>query len=296
MTRHIPLITVCLLSSVCYAANQPYSTYLNAGVLYDDNVGRAVLAQDEFSDTIYNLGVTGKYRFYLPAHNRLTLSAGIDRLQYQDFDGLSNTLLFAGLSYKIRPKPGSEAPWYLVALEYGVVNYNSSLRDNDFLTLELSAGRDMTDNTSLRAGLVLNNVSADVEEFDTDYWRLFLSVDYYASAANIIYLTLAYTDGETASSTTDVTHTTNKTMSDSRFAHQLPSGTNTGPLRADDAFRDSFVYKLDTESVSLKLGDNYALSDHQFIDASVLYYDTDSFGGSTYDGIILQLNYQHRFE
>ena len=79
-----------------------------------------------------------------------------------------------------------------------------------------------------------------------------------------------------------------------QFAHHLPSEVATG-LRVDDAFPNSFVYQLDTTALSLRLGDNYALSSNQSIDASIFYYDADGYSNNDYDGMIAQLNYLYRF-
>lgn len=294
MTRMTPLAALCCLPAIVSAADSPFSINLDAGVLYDDNVARGILPSDIYSDTIYNLALSARYSTHLSEHSLLTTSAGIETYQYTDFDKLSSNQVFVRADYELQPGHGYTAAWYLVSLEYGVADYESSLRDSDFITLELSTGKRMTDRISLRTGLVFQRFSADTDAFDADNSRFYVSMDYKTSQSNTVYTTLAYTDGESATSTRDQTPA-NKTSSAPSFAHHLPSDLGV-TLRIDDAFRNGFVYKLDTESLSLQLGDNYSLSNHQSLDASIFYYDTEGIDDASYDGIILQLSYLHRFE
>ncbi len=278
------------------AASKPYSFNLNTGILYDDNVARAVLSQDIESDTIFNLGFSADYRLPQSEHSVLLFAVGIDSYRYQDFDKLSSTILNTRVDYEIQPGHEFTSPWYLISLEYSLFNYSSSLRDSAGLSLDLSSGKRITDRISIRAGLVFENYSADADEFDISNKRIYLSTDYKLSSSSILYLTLAFTDGDTATSTTDQTTASSKPSRDIRNAHHIPGELSSQPLRMDDAFKNGFVYKLDTESSSIHLGHNYALSSHQSIDTSAFYYHSDSFGADTYDGIILQLSYLHRFQ
>lgn len=279
-----------------HAASKPYSFNLNTGILYDDNVARAVLSQDIVSDTIFNLGFSADYRFPQSEHSVILLSAGVDSYHYQDFDKLSNTIFSTRADYEIQPGHEFTSPWYLISVEYSLSNYSSSLRDSAGFSFELSSGKRMTDRISIRGGLVFENYSADVDEFDIKNRRIYLSSDYKLSGSSILYLTLSYTDGDTATSTTDLTTASSKVSRDVRQAHHIPGELSSQPLRSDDAFNNGFVYKLDTESTSIHLGHNFALSSHQSIDTSAFYYRSDSFGTDTYDGIILQLSYLHRFQ
>ncbi len=295
MLKHASFISLLVLSSSVYSASKPYSFNLNTGVLYDDNVSRAILSEDIESDIILNLGLNAQYSFHLHEHSLFRLQAGVDAYEYQDFDKLSSIILNTRAEYQIQPDHGYTAPWYLVSLEYSYANYQSNLRDSDGLILELASGKRFTDRVSLRAGLVFESFEADAEEFDQDNTRFYISGDYNLNDQHILYITLSYTDGDTATSTRDLT-AASKTHSSQRFGHHLPNEIGTGSLRPDDAFSNGFVYQLDTTAISLQIGDNIALSSHQSVDASLFYYNTDSDGADSYDGIILQLSYLHRFE
>lgn len=296
MLKLIPLALLYLLSSYTHAASKPYSLNMNAGVLYDDNVARAVLSQDIVNDTIINLGASANYSFHQSDHSLITLTAGVDAFQYQDFDKLSNISLNTRVDYELQPHHGFTAPWYMISFEYSYLDFQSSLRDSHGFALELSAGKRLTDRIQLRTGLVIESYSADVDEFDNDSQRLYISGDYKLSNQDTAYLTLAYTDGNTTTSTTDQTTETSKLSPVRRYGHHLPNEVNLAPLRADDAFNNGFVYQLDTTAYSLQIGDNHALSSHQSLDLSLFYYNSDSFGDNSYDGIILQFSYLHRFE
>ncbi len=295
MFKQASFIILLGLSSSVYSASKPYSFNLNTGVLYDDNVSRAILSEDIESDTILNLGLSASYSLHQDEHSLFRFSAGIDGYQYQDFDRLSNMILNTRVDYEIQPGHGYTAAWYLISLEYSFANYQSRLRDSDGFSLEVASGKRFTDRISLRAGLVFESFEADADEFDQDNTRLYLSTDYSLNDDNILYFTLAYTNGDTATSTRDLTAAA-KTLPVQRYGHHLPNEISLTPLRSDDAFQNGFVYKLDTTAISLQIGDNIALSSHQSIDASVFYYNTDSDGADSYDGMIFQLSYLHRFE
>ena len=302
--KNTVVLLLPLISTNLYAASSPYSLNMNAGILYDDNVARASLSQDIVSDTILNLGITADYRFHKQEHDLIILSVIADTFQYQDFDKLSNIVLSGKAEYQIQPDHGFTAPWYFASFEYSLINYQSSLRDSDGFTIELGLGKRLTDRITLRSGYVYENFTADANEFDINNNRIYLSFDYKATANNIVYLTLGYTDGDFASSTSDNTtassktspSTNNKSTSTQALqSHHLPSEVPGGTLRPDDAFSNGFVYQLDTDAMTLQLGDNFALSSHQSIDASIFYYTADSYGDADYDGIIAQLSYLHQF-
>ncbi|RDH82390.1 MAG: hypothetical protein DIZ80_08835 [endosymbiont of Galathealinum brachiosum] len=286
-----------------YAAETPYSFNLNTGLLYDDNVARATLEQDIVGDTIANLGVMADYRFHQSHESIIILSTAVDAYQYQDFDKLSNILVSAKADYQIQPNHGFTAPWYHVSLEYSIVNYQSTLRDSDGLSFEIGMGKRLNDRIKLRSGLIYENFEAEADEFDIDNYRFYFSLDFQTHTHNTFYMTLGYNDGNVATSTTDSTPAGNKPLSTSNNkisdiqlqSHHLPNEIPGGPLRVDDAFQNGFVYQLDTKAITLQLGNNYALSSNQSIDASLFYYSTDDSTDANYNGIIAQLSYLHRF-
>jgi len=292
-----------LYSILSHAAETPYSFNLNAGALYDDNVARATLDQDIVSDTIANLGLSADYRFHHSHESIIILSTTVDAYQYQDFDKLSNILASVKADYQIQPGHGYTAPWYHVALEYSLINYQSSLRDSDGFTFEIGMGKRINDRIDFRSGLLYEKFEAEADEFDIDNYRVYFSFDFKTHQYNTLYLTLGYNDGNVATSTTDTTtavtktnSVTGKNTSNAQLqAHHLPNEPSGAPLRVDDAFQNGFVYQLDTTAITLQIGDNYALSRHQSIDASVFYYSTSDSANADYSGIIAQLSYLHRF-
>ena len=161
----------------------------------------------------------------------------------------------------------------------------------------------ITDRVSFRSGLVYEIFKAEVDEFDIDNYRIYINFDYTTHSQNTLYLTLGYNDGNMATSTTDTTIANNKINAtktdkshDSRlYSHHLPNEIPGGPLRADDAFLNGFVYQLDTSAMTLQLGNNFAFSRDNSIDASLFYYSTEDSTNANYNGIIAQLSYLHRF-
>ncbi len=296
---------LCLLffiASYSCGAAVPYSLNLNTGLLYDNNVARATLEQDIVNDTIINFGISADYRFHHSHESIIILSSAIDAYQYQDFDKLSNIIARFKADYQIQPDHGFTAPWYHASIEYSLVNYQSTLRDNNGLTFEIGMGKRINDRINFRSGLIYESFEAEVDEFDIDNYRLYFSLDFKTHSHNTLYLTLGYNNGNVATSTTDTTTsnksrvTANDKSADAQlYSHHLPNEIPGGPLRADDAFQNGFVYQLDTSAITLQSGNNYALSSHQSIDISIFYYSTDDSTSANYNGIIAQLSYLHRF-
>lgn len=304
MTNKTYLLCMTLIASPCsHAADTPYNFNLNTGLLYDDNIARATLEQDIVSDNIINLGLNADYRHHIQHESIVIFSGAVDAYQYQDFDKLSNIILSAKADYQIQPSHGFTAPWYHASFEYSLVNYQSTLRDSDGFTIELGMGKRLTDRINFRSGLIYEDFEAEADEFDLENYRLYFSFDYKTSTANTYYLTLGYNDGNVATSTTDNTTASPKpapTINKSSvptlsYAHHLPNEVPGGNLRPDDAFQNGFVYQLDTNAITIQLGDNYALSSFQSIDASIFYYSAEDDTNSKYDGIIAQLSYLHQF-
>jgi len=304
MTKKFNLLFLLYFYSVIsQAAETPYSFNLNAGALYDDNVARATLDQDIVSDTIANLGLSADYRLHHLHESIIILSTTVDAYQYQDFDKLSNILASIKADYQIKPSHGYTAPWYHASLEYSLVNYQSSLRDSDGFTFEIGMGKRINDRINFRSGLLYEKFEAEADEFDIDNYRIYFNFDFKTHQHNTLYLTFGYNDGNVATSTTDTSTATAKTStatdkstSNTQLqAHHLPNEPSGAPLRVDDAFQNGFVYQLDTTAITLQVGDNFALSSHQSIDASVFYYSTSDSTDADYNGIIAQLSYLHRF-
>lgn len=303
INKHTFLSLLLLSPTGSYASDTPYNFNLNAGLLYDDNVARATLEQDIVSDTIANIGASADYRFHQSHNSIVILDASVDAYQYQDFDKLSNIIASIKADYRIQPNHGFTSPWYHISLEYSLVNYQSTLRDSDGYTFEAGLGKRLTDRINFLTGLLYENFEAEADEFDIDNYRLYFNFDFKTHFHNTLYVTLGYTDGNIATSTTDSTTASNKTnavtsknTSPSQLeSHHLPNEPSGAPLRVDDAFQDGFVYQLDTSAITIQIGNNYALSSHQSIDASVFYYSTKDSTSADYNGIIAQLSYLHRF-
>lgn len=303
INKHNILFLLFLYSNLSLAAETPYSFNLNAGVLYDDNVARATLDQDIVSDSIANIGLSADYRFHNSHESIIILSTRADAYQYQDFDKLSNIIASIKADYQIKPSHGYTAPWYHISLEYSLVNYQSTIRDSDGFTIELGLGKRINDSIDFRSGLLYEMFEAEADEFDVDNYRIYFNFDFKTQQNNTLYLTLGYNDGNVATSTTDTSTASSKTNPGTQKSthdtqlqgHHLPNEPSGAPLRTDDAFQNGFVYQLDTTAITLQLGNNYVLSNHQSIDLSAFYYSTRDSTDANYNGIIVQLSYLHRF-
>lgn len=277
----IPLLL--LLSSVSFAST-PFSSSLSVGLTHDDNITNAKRNFDIQSDQILSLSATGTYTYTINGRSNLIFGGTLQHEHYLDFDKLSNNELSFQATYQIQPQRQFTSPWYIVSVRTGLIEYDSDFRDGDYMEFSLGMGKRLTDKTSLNIGYVTFSSSADSSYHEADYDRLYCSLDFKLDQRNTLYTTLSYYTGDIISTSF---------YDGSSYAYNLTGLSHTG----DDAYsaNSPWTYKLDADTYSLGIGDNFALSSHQAIDAEIKFYQSDASYGFTYDRMIITLFYLHRF-
>lgn len=131
-------------------------------------------------------------------------------------------------------------------------------------------------------GITRYDNSADHEIFSITSTRLYGQLDFKFDQ-NTLYTSLAYHTGDITSTNTP----------------PHPGSLNALPWINDDAafpgLNNTWTYRLDADTWSLRLGYVYAISGDQSLDASVLYYTATAYGENNYDGIISNITYFYRF-
>lgn len=274
-----------LFSGATFAAS-PWQTDISAGYTYDDNVTRAELDRDIEKDSILNLDASARYKIPFNDKSYFSLKGTLELNKYLDFDKLSNNRVGIHGSYHFRPFDGYTASRFFARAAYVQRLYNSDQRNGSATYLQLGLSKRLTDVVTLYAGFIKEDIDSDetIGVFDADNNRLYLEADFKTGRKNTLYTALNYIDGDIVSTT-------------------IP---NTAIITAaapfivrDDAFLEltpaRFAYKLAAKTTALKIGDTYAITSNQAIDASVLYYKAKADAGIDYTGLIASLNYLYRF-
>lgn len=279
------LFSTFLFSAATFAAS-PLQTDISAGYTYDDNVTRAELDTDIEKDSILNLDAAARYRIPFNNMSYFSVKGTLEINKYLDFDKLSNNRLGIDGSYHFRPFDGYTASRFFVRAAYVQRLYESDQRNGSATYLQLGLSKRLTDVVTLYAGYIKEDIDSDepIGVFDADNNRLYLEADFKTGAKNTLYANLGYFDGDIVSTTapnTDIINVVNPfIVRDDAFLELTPA---------------RFAYKLTAKTTSFKIGDTYAITSNQAVDASVFYYKAKSDYGIDYTGLIANLNYLYRF-
>jgi len=276
------LLPVFFYTAALQAAS-PIKTDISAGYTYDDNVTRAELARDIEKDSILNVDASAAYKRVLNDKSFISIEGTLAVNQYLDFEKLSNTRLGISGRYNLRLSPGYTSARYFAKVGYQQRLYKSDQRDGSAIELELGLSKRLTDFVAMRLGFIIESISADEKTFDADNNRLYADFDFKLTAKNNAYVTLFYVDGDvvsTAVPTGEIIQASSSIVRDDAFLELTPS---------------RFAYKLGAKTISLRVGNSYALSSKQGVDGSILYYDSSADGDNDYSGLIFNLNYLYRF-
>lgn len=291
MTKH--LTTFILLSGVgvTQAANV-YNITASAGLMLDDNITRAQYERDIYDDRAWFVGVSGDYALPVTDRSRTQFTATIESWLYQDTN-LGHEIISLQADYIFQPGSGYTAPWYSLHVLLGLNIHDNEYRDGHFNELGLTMGKRLTDATSLRAGISRQQTSTDdkyftqnsaqtYSNFSLASTRIYGNLD-FKLGENTVYSTLAYSTGDILSTNTP--------------PHPATLA-NTPWINEDAVFpglTNSWTYKLDADTWSLRLGYVYALASNQSLDANIMRYQSSAYGGNDYDGMIASIAYFYRF-
>ena len=273
-----------VLYSAASLAASPLGVDASVGYAHDDNVTRAELDRDIESDSILGADISAAWRIPVNTISYTFIKANANVRRYLDFTKLSNSRLGFAAAYHIRPFSGYTATNYFASIGYERRIYDSEQRDGSATLLEIGLRKRLSDVVAFRAGYSKESVHAESTVFETDTSKLFADFAFRAGERNTLYTTISRYDG-------DIVATAVPT--------QKLIDASWGRIVRDDAFLDltppRWAYRLDADTVAVRLGDNYAFDSTQAIDASVFYYSSSAYGDNDYSGTILRLDYLYRF-
>ncbi len=120
--------------------------------------------------------------------------------EVSEFNGLSNIVASGKLNYTFGFSKSFGAPWFAVDAEYGVIEFNSFMRDSTVFRTTTTMGMQIDDATSMRLGLSYRDRDAESTAFDNKNASVFINLDWSVLKTHIVYVTYKYDKGDTFSS------------------------------------------------------------------------------------------------
>ncbi len=248
----------------------------------DDNVTRAAANVDIEHDGFLTLAGTGGYELLEGRSGLLVAKVLLEANKFSRFDGLSNLVASGKLNYTFGFGSGFGAPWFALDAEYGVIEFESFLRDSNVARATATMGMQIDDATSMRLGFSFQDRDAESRVFDTQNSSFFFNLDWEVVKKHILYATYKIQKGDTFSSSSNVS----VEVIDASF----PDIVN------DDVFIDKQTYKLDATIQFVTLGYNWVQDLHSSLDLSARYLESEASDVDLqYEGLTVRLSYFKRF-
>jgi hypothetical protein len=268
------------------AAESPWHVGAEAFYTHDDNIGKSQWEADREKDASFTVTGNAGYTLDLSFFSALTLTATASNEEFMDFDGLSNTEAGLGADYRFQTRTGFSAPAYSVFVRVTGADYETDIRDGTTAELGGSVKRRFTGKLTGTLGMTASQRRADGAVFDLDRIRYFGNIDWRLSGRVAAYSTLSYIDGDVVSTAT-------------ANGSNLPAIGWADAIEPDNAFgglaNNKFAYRLDAETVILRLGMNIALNRNASIDISVDELDSDAAGPVEYELTAISVGGLYRF-
>lgn len=179
-----------------------------------------------------------------------------DELNHYDFD--INT------RYRFALSSGFTAPIYALGAKLGGLEFDSEMRDSTVLTLSADLNKWVTNTINMTTGIGLKKRESVSEVYDLDESRIFVNFDINFSKTDLVYTTLTYITGDTASSATPSVGIIN--ASDA--------------IEPDDAFggidANQFAYRIEASTWVVTLGYNKIMTRDLSLDISARFVDTEA--------------------
>ena len=279
--RHINFVVILLLSQQAFAGSDAFIDF-EATLGFDDNVTRAAQNIDIEHDGFFTLAGTGGYELYQGRSSALTGKVLLEANKFSRFDGLSNVVAAAKLNYTFGFSSSFGAPWFALDLDYGVVDFESTLRDSNILRAAATMGLQIDDATSLRLGLAYKDREAESTVFSSKNTSFFINLDWAIVKRHIVYVTYKIETGEIFSSS-------------SSPALWLIDASN-GNIVDDDVFLDKRTYRIDGTTQFGTLGYNWVMDLHSSFDFSARFLHSEAADVDLdYQGLTVLASYFHRF-
>jgi len=279
--KHIFHVVIMLFCQQVQAGSDAFIDF-EATIGADDNVTRASQNVDIEHDGFLTLAGTGGYELYQGQTGTLTGKVLLEGSKFSRFDGLSNVAAVAKLNYTFGFGSSFGAPWFALDLDYGVVEFESFLRDSNVFKAAATMGLQIDDATSMRLGFAYKDREAESSVFTTRNTSFFINMDWAIVKRHIVYITYKYETGDIFSSA-------------SNPPLWLIDASN-GNIVDDDVFLDKKTYKLDGTTQFGTLGYNWILDLHSSFDFSARFLHSQADDVDLdYQGLTVLASYFHRF-
>jgi len=285
--RKAPFLLISLLFSTQIQAGSDTFIDFEATLGADDNVTRAKDNADIEHDTFFTVAATGGQMLLASKSGLLRANILLEANKFSRFDGLSNLVASGKLNYTFAFGSGFGVPWYSLEAEYGIVEFDSFLRDSNIGRAKATIGMQIDDSTSARLGLTYQNRDAESRVFDTENVSVFVNLDWEVVKKNIVYVTYKYDEGDIVSSATPST-----------FSGDIVEviDASVPNLVRDDVFIGKTTYRLDGSTQFFTLGYNMIIDLDSSFDFSARYLESEAKDiDLDYEGLSLRASYFHRF-
>jgi len=270
-----------LLTQISHAGSDIFIDF-ESTLGFDDNVTRSSKDIDIEDDAFLTIAGTAGYKLYQGKSAALVGKFLLEANKFLDFDGLSNIVATGKLNYTFGFSSRFGAPWFALDAEYGVIEFESFMRDSNIFRATATMGMQIDDATSMRLGVSYKDRDAENTVFDNQNAAAFINIDWAVLKKHIIYTTYKYDQGDVFSSAA------NPSVS--------VIDASTAIISEDDVFDSKRTYRLDAVTQSLTLGYNWIQNLHSSFDFSARYLESEADDVDlTYEDLTVRLSYFRRF-
>jgi len=230
----------------------PLDIQVDAGYLFDDNVGRGKV--DQLGDQAYSVNVSKVAIFRLNANTRAMVTGLVGGEKFRNYDKLSRVTVGANGDLQYRASGEFAAPTYAVFARAAWDDYESVLRSGYRYTAGVSLSQQLTDRIRLFGALAHNERHGESAVFINRDNAARINLDYALAPRQTLYIGGEYRRGDVVSGTS------NPALEDFNIAKVLVR---------DDAFPGRFFsYRFDGATVITTLGYNLGLGSRDSLDFS----------------------------
>jgi len=300
--RMIKIITYISIGLILFYplgsnAERPFYDF-GVNFSHENNIGRAELNRDIFSDNIISYFSSVNYLHQLNNHSGFLFKGTAQWFDYNKYTKLDNLLLDVGVTYRYKPNLHYTAPWYSLNLKVSEAIYDTSeLRDNYAFSAEAVTGKRITDRVMVKIGLAYKNQSARTNKkgllgntlYDIDYTKIFFTADYFYKQF-IYYSQYTFQKGDVVSNAE--TPTRKIILASKAIQKDDALGLDSN---SDDSY-GSYGYRLNAKTQRLDFGINYAFDRVSAVDLSIQFIDVQGKGNNNYKNYIANFGYFYRFK
>ncbi len=280
VTRITLASALALLATTAQAVKPIYG--LQTGIENEDFEGD--------SETLYYLTGSALLSQGLSPNSIVNIQGELTLNEYSDNDDESGEEIFVEATYSYTPRAGYRVPTYSLGLRYEEEFTDDEDFESDETTLLVSVSYRLNDRTFVLGGLKYGERNANI---DSDTTGIFFNLDYSLTQSWLVYTTLSFeeeefTVGSSASSPRPAT--AGRSFIGGHHEDELID-TGGGGGGGGGGGRSRTV---DFDNTIVKIGANYRINAHNFLDFSYEYAEYDASGG-TDTGDTFSIDFFHRF-